>query len=102
MRQQTPYLKLDIDGITDEPSLVTNYVKTMMKIDQAIEDADGGTGIGGLKTRVTTLETKVAALEVALAKTGEPLTVEGLSNGILTAGGYVAVADSQENNDNNR
>lgn len=100
MRQQTPFLHLDIDGITDEASLVYNYVSTMMKIDEGIRQASQQ-GVDELETRVTLLESKVTALEEALAKTGESLTVEGLAGGILTAGGYVAVADTDESQNEN-
>lgn len=85
MRQTTPFLGIDIGGITDESSMVHNYVTTMLKIDEAIRLAS--------QQGVTELEARVEALEAKLAKTGDPLTVEGLSNGILTAGGYVAVSD---------
>lgn len=41
MNQKTKWLGLDIGGITDEPSLVRNYVSTMVAIDQAIHDGGG-------------------------------------------------------------
>lgn len=44
MRQTTKYLGLDIAGVTDEPSLIANYVTNMVAIDQAIHDAEGGGG----------------------------------------------------------
>lgn len=44
MRQTTKYLGLDIAGVTDEPSLITNYVTNMVAIDEAIHNAEGGGG----------------------------------------------------------
>lgn len=44
MRQTTKYLGLDIAGVTDEPSLIANYVTNMVAIDKAIHDAEGGGG----------------------------------------------------------
>lgn len=44
MRQTTKYLGLDIAGVTDEPSLIANYVTNMVAIDEAIHNAEGGGG----------------------------------------------------------
>lgn len=44
MRQTTKYLGLDIAGVTDEPSLIANYVTNMVAIDEAIHDAGSGGG----------------------------------------------------------
>lgn len=93
MHQQTRFLKLELGGITNNPGLVPNLVDNLIKIDAGVEAASEGADISALKARVTALETSVAAIQAALAKTGDPLTVEGLAGGILTAGGYVAVAD---------
>ena len=100
MRQTTKFLKLDIGGVSNQPGLVPNLVDNFVKIDHAIEEATESGDISAIAARVSTLEGKVAALEAALAKTGSPLTVEGLAGGLLTAGGYVAVADPEPENDN--
>ena len=120
MNQYTKYLHLNIGGITNEPCCPPNLVDNLIALDEAVHNAEEGPDITALTARVatlegkmttaegkiTTLEGKVAAIEAALAKTGAALTVEGLSNGVLTAGGYVAVADPEpdpeQNEDDNR
>lgn len=100
MRQTTKFLNLDLGGITNAPGLVPNMVDNLIKIDAGVEAASEGTDISALKGRVSSLENAVGAIQAALAKTGESLTVEGLAGGLLTAGGYVAVADPEPEQDN--